>query len=131
MCRVGFSPPGICSVNPITTRGADYDHPITASPPGFEDSAASPRNMLFRKLYPSLLKNRRLVRDCITQSFGNKLGENDRLGIMPLLEFCIENFDSFIHHMHESKTVDDEKLKMTEYRRSLLITNYFKNAYFR
>ena len=24
------------SVNPITTRGADYAHLITASPPGFE-----------------------------------------------------------------------------------------------
>ena len=29
------------SVNPITTRGADYDHPITASPPGFKNLAAS------------------------------------------------------------------------------------------
>ena len=33
------------SVNPITTRGADYNH-IAASPPGFENSAAS---LLFRK----------------------------------------------------------------------------------
>ena len=29
------------SVNPITTKGADYDHHITASPPGFENPAAS------------------------------------------------------------------------------------------
>ena len=29
------------SVNPITTRGADYAHHITASPPGFEIPAAS------------------------------------------------------------------------------------------
>ena len=29
------------SVNPIPTRGADYAHPITASPPGFEKLAAS------------------------------------------------------------------------------------------
>ena len=29
------------SVNPITTRGADYAHYITASPPGFEIPAAS------------------------------------------------------------------------------------------
>ena len=29
------------SVNPITTRGADYAHPIAASPPGFEKLAAS------------------------------------------------------------------------------------------
>ena len=29
------------SVNPITTRGADYAHHITASPPGFEDPAPS------------------------------------------------------------------------------------------
>ena len=29
------------SVNPITTRGADYAHHITASPPGFEMPAAS------------------------------------------------------------------------------------------
>ena len=33
-------------VNPITTRGADYAHHITASPPGFENPAAQslPRN---------------------------------------------------------------------------------------
>ena len=29
------------SVNAITTRGADYAHHITASPPGFENRAAS------------------------------------------------------------------------------------------
>ena len=29
------------SVNPITTRGADYAHHITASSPGFENPAAS------------------------------------------------------------------------------------------
>ena len=29
------------SVNPITTRGADYAHHITASPFGFENPAAS------------------------------------------------------------------------------------------
>ena len=29
------------SVNPITTRGADYTHHITASPPRFENPAAS------------------------------------------------------------------------------------------
>ena len=29
------------SVNPITTRGADYAYHITASPPGFENPAAS------------------------------------------------------------------------------------------
>ena len=29
------------SVNPITTRGADYAHHITASPTGFENPAAS------------------------------------------------------------------------------------------
>jgi hypothetical protein len=29
------------SVNPITTRGADYAHRITASPLGFENLAAS------------------------------------------------------------------------------------------
>ena len=29
------------SVNPITTWGADYAHHITASPPGFENPAAS------------------------------------------------------------------------------------------
>ena len=29
------------SVNPIATRGADYVHHITASPPGFENSVAS------------------------------------------------------------------------------------------
>ena len=28
-------------VNSITTRGADYPHPITTSPPGFENLAAS------------------------------------------------------------------------------------------
>ena len=34
-------PPGGSSVNPITTRGADYAHHITASPPGFENPAAA------------------------------------------------------------------------------------------
>ena len=29
------------SVNPITTRGADYAQRITASPPGFENLAAA------------------------------------------------------------------------------------------
>ena len=29
------------SINPLTTRGADYAHRITASPPGFENPAAS------------------------------------------------------------------------------------------
>ena len=29
------------SVNPISTRGADYARHITASPPGFENPAAS------------------------------------------------------------------------------------------
>ena len=29
------------SINPLTTRGADYAHHITASPPGFENPAAS------------------------------------------------------------------------------------------
>ena len=29
------------SINPITTTGADYAHHITASPPGFENPAAS------------------------------------------------------------------------------------------
>ena len=29
------------SVNPITTRGSDCAHHITASPPGFENPAAS------------------------------------------------------------------------------------------
>ena len=33
------------SVNPFTTRGADYAHHITASPPGFENPAASLRNV--------------------------------------------------------------------------------------
>ena len=35
------------SVNPITTRGADYAHHITASPPGFENPAAA----LLRKIF--------------------------------------------------------------------------------
>ena len=34
------------SVNPITTRGADYAHHITASPPGFENPAAALQFML-------------------------------------------------------------------------------------
>ena len=29
------------SVNPFTTRGADFAHHITASPPGFENAAAA------------------------------------------------------------------------------------------
>ena len=40
------------SVNPITSRGADYAHHITASPPGFENPAASLlcNNLLVRTL---------------------------------------------------------------------------------
>ena len=34
-------PEFVSSVNPITTRGADYAHHITASPPGFENPAAA------------------------------------------------------------------------------------------
>ena len=37
------------SINPITTRGADYAHHITASPPGFENPAAS---LLVDTIYP-------------------------------------------------------------------------------
>ena len=37
------------SVNPIATRGADYAHHITTSPPGFENPAASLRFALDRK----------------------------------------------------------------------------------
>ena len=33
------------SVNPITTRGPDYTHHITASPPGFENPVASLYNV--------------------------------------------------------------------------------------
>ena len=32
------------SVNPITTRGADYAHHITACPPGFENLTVSLQN---------------------------------------------------------------------------------------
>ena len=35
------------SVNPITTRGADYAHHITASPPGFEIPAASLQTQIY------------------------------------------------------------------------------------
>ena len=34
-------------MNPITTRGADYAHHITASPPGFEIPAASLKRAIF------------------------------------------------------------------------------------
>ena len=34
------------SVNPITIRGADYAHHITASPPGFENPAAALQDQL-------------------------------------------------------------------------------------
>jgi hypothetical protein len=34
------------SVNPITTRGADYAHHITASPPGFGNPAAALKHEL-------------------------------------------------------------------------------------
>ena len=36
------------SGNPITTREADYAHHITASPPGFENPAASLIDALMR-----------------------------------------------------------------------------------
>ena len=35
------------SVNPNTTRGADYAHHITASPPGFDNPAASLLKTIF------------------------------------------------------------------------------------
>ena len=41
------------SVNPITTRGTDYGHPITASPPGFENLAASLSKPFFQILCAS------------------------------------------------------------------------------
>ena len=34
-------PEFVSSVNPITTRGADFTHHITASPPGFKNPSAS------------------------------------------------------------------------------------------
>ena len=42
------------SVNPITTRGADYAQRITSSPPGFENLAAALRIVRFSQLYGSL-----------------------------------------------------------------------------
>ena len=44
MGRVGFG----SSVNPITTRGADYAHHITASPPGSENPVASLHGVFLR-----------------------------------------------------------------------------------
>ena len=38
------------SVNPTKTRGADYAHHITASPPGFENPAASLPTVKLRAL---------------------------------------------------------------------------------
>ena len=38
---MGAHPEFWSSLNPITTRGADYAHPITASKPGFENLPAS------------------------------------------------------------------------------------------
>ena len=89
------------------------------------------RTMLFKKLFTSLLKNRRLVSDCIAQAFGKKLYEEETLEIMPLLQFCIKHFDNFMHHINPNKTLEGEKLKMTQYRRSLQIMNHFQNADFR
>jgi len=46
------------SVNPITTRGADYAHHITASPPGFENPTASlPGTCLFQWMEEPALKS--------------------------------------------------------------------------
>ena len=44
------------SVNPITTRGADYAHHITASPPGIENPAASLICTFLRKTCQSLVE---------------------------------------------------------------------------
>ena len=44
----------VSSVNPITTRGADFVHHITASPPGFENPAASLNMMAGRPISHSL-----------------------------------------------------------------------------
>ena len=48
------------SVNPITTRGADYAQRITASPPGFENPAAALYyiRFLYSELIYFLLLNR-------------------------------------------------------------------------
>ena len=43
------------SFNPITTRGADYAHHITASPPRFENPAAA--------LFLMLVKNASVVKE--------------------------------------------------------------------
>ena len=48
------------SVNPITTRGADYAQRITASPPGFENLAAS----LNIEMSIILVKSARLCKPC-------------------------------------------------------------------
>ena len=45
----------LVSVNSITTRGADYAHHITASPPGFENPAASLSSMKKQVFLPSVL----------------------------------------------------------------------------
>ena len=50
------------SVNPITTRGAEYAHHITASPPGFENPAAALRTY-----------GQKMARNAPTQSFINFL----------------------------------------------------------
>ena len=47
------------SVNPITTRGADYGHHITASPPGFENPVASLYDQVF-SLTTLILEGREL-----------------------------------------------------------------------
>ena len=46
------------SVNPITTRGADYAHHITASPPEFENPAAS---LLSGQMRLSLFPNTAII----------------------------------------------------------------------
>ena len=50
-----MAPPDVVrSVNPISTRGADYAHHITASPPGFENPAACQTEVIGNILSPKV-----------------------------------------------------------------------------
>ena len=86
------------SVNPITTRGADYAHLITASPPGFENPAAS----LIENPAASLIEDLEI----------KETEYNDfRIVYMEVLDLFNNATDSYFDTLHNIKTTHIQNLK--------------------
>ena len=94
------------SVNPITTRGADYAHLITASPPGFENPVAS------------------LIEDLEIE----EIEYNDfRIVYMEVLDLFNNATDSYFDTLHNIKTTHIQNLK--EENSTLAIKYVLKKLY--